>query len=353
MKKYFVQAAWLVPLALCLLCLPGRVQAQSVSLMIDGQSVALAQPPMMIHGRVMVPLRGVFERLGATVNYNADTHQISAVRTGANIALSLGSRVATINGKTNYLDVAPVNLDGRLLVPLRFVSEALGAQVNWTAYDRTVNILSRTGGVDILNTPTSARLISAISISPEHATVGQTVTITMTGAAGGTATTTLGNGDKLAMLETMPGKYTATYVVPRGLEGQRLDAAVNLSLPSGRTDTMTDMNALSVGGGVNLPNYAGGVLPMEVMAPNPAANVPQVFDVQGKTEPGALIRLRLLKNQNDEILSTQTIADLQGNYHFQVDTGKIGSGTHLVLQLRSEDAAGRFSDQTRLELTRQ
>ncbi len=347
---------------------PGRAELLSpqVLLMIDGERVALAQPAIMYQGRVMVPLRGVFEHLGATVNYDPATHSIMAQHLGTDIRLGLGSTQAMVNGDTRTLDVPPLNLNGQVMVPLRFISQALGAEVTWVASNRTVNILSRTGGVDVLNSPTrplpqspqsqnaqntsTSNLINAISVSPTSALPGQTVTVKMNGTPGGIASMIIGNSERIIMQESAPGTYIGTYAVPTNLEGKSQDVTIKLQLPNGPVDSITNINALSIGSILTTPN---GVLPLEVISPNPASKVSQIFDLTGKTEPKALVRVRVLKNQHDEIASLETFADDQGNFHLRIDTGNLGSGTHLIVQMQSENSGGKSSEQVQMELARQ
>jgi hypothetical protein len=111
---------------------------QNVSVQINGQPVSFDQPPVERAGRVFVPLRGVFERLGATVVYSNGT--INATGNGRTIQLHLGSTQATVNGQSQYLDVAPFLIGARTLVPLRFIAQSLGATVNWNSSNRTVYI---------------------------------------------------------------------------------------------------------------------------------------------------------------------------------------------------------------------
>jgi hypothetical protein len=112
--------------------------------MVNGQSVNFDQPPITRAGRVFVPLRGVFERLGASVVY--DNGQINATGDGCNISLNIGSTQATVNGSSQLLDVAPFVIGSRTLVPLRFVAQALGASVEWDQNSQTVRITGGIGG---------------------------------------------------------------------------------------------------------------------------------------------------------------------------------------------------------------
>ena len=105
---------------------------------VNGSGVSFSPPAMIQAGRVFVPLRGVFERLGASVVYANGT--INATGNGRNISLQIGSTQATVNGQPQAIDVAPFIVGASTYVPLRFVSEALGAQVNWDDSNRVVSI---------------------------------------------------------------------------------------------------------------------------------------------------------------------------------------------------------------------
>lgn len=119
--------------------------AQAVRVVVDGSPVAFDQPPITIGGRVLIPLRGVFERLGALVQWNPVNNSILATRGASQIQLAIGSRAAVVNGRQVLLDVPPMVVGGRTLVPLRFVSEAMGASVDWEPSTRTVFITSGAG----------------------------------------------------------------------------------------------------------------------------------------------------------------------------------------------------------------
>lgn len=98
------------------------------------------QPPVEQGGRILVPLRGVLERLGAFVRYHPGSRTVSAIRDATNIRLRVGSRRAQVDERTVTLDVPAFIVNGSVLVPLRFVSETLGARVTWNVGTRTVAI---------------------------------------------------------------------------------------------------------------------------------------------------------------------------------------------------------------------
>ena len=82
-------------------------------------------------GTLMVPLRSMFEQMGATVSYDAASKSVKASKPGAEVQVTLGKSEVLINGESRPLDVPPMMYKGVLLVPVRVISEALGAYVQW------------------------------------------------------------------------------------------------------------------------------------------------------------------------------------------------------------------------------
>jgi len=123
--------------------LAAAVPAGAQTVTINGSQVDFSPAPLIQSGRVFVPLRGVFERLGATVVYSNGT--IDATGSGSTIELHIGSTQATINGQPQTIDVAPFIVGASTYVPLRFVSTALGASVNWDNTNRIVSIVTSQG----------------------------------------------------------------------------------------------------------------------------------------------------------------------------------------------------------------
>lgn len=105
-------------------------------------TVELEVPASIIGGSTFVPLRFVGEALGAKVEWNGDLQVILLSRGTSQVQLSIGSRMAIVDGQIVELkDVPPpIIVKGRTLVPVRFISEAFGAQVSWNAATQTVTI---------------------------------------------------------------------------------------------------------------------------------------------------------------------------------------------------------------------
>jgi hypothetical protein len=119
---------------------PAMAQS-TVAVVVNGSQMQFDQPPIERAGRVFVPLRGVFEHLGATVVYDSGT--INATGNGRNVSLRIGSNQATVNGQVQTLDDAPFIVGSSTLVPLRFIAQALGASVDWNNNSSTVTIVGR------------------------------------------------------------------------------------------------------------------------------------------------------------------------------------------------------------------
>ncbi|MBV8204489.1 MAG: hypothetical protein JO195_05625 [Candidatus Eremiobacteraeota bacterium] len=116
--------------------------AAAPSIVIDGSNVSPDVPALAADGRVLVPLRGVFERLGAHVSYDAATQTASASLDGHFVQVTVGSRTAYVDGKRYDLDVGAREFGGRVMIPLRFVAQSLGVSVDYDGPSNTVVIVS-------------------------------------------------------------------------------------------------------------------------------------------------------------------------------------------------------------------
>ena len=110
-----------------------QASTTGVRVYLDGVQLAFAdQAPIIASGRTLVPLRFVSEAFGARVDWDPTTGSVPISLADTSILLRIGRRDVVINDRTVLLDVAPTLLNGRTMVPLRFVSEVLGAAVNWS-----------------------------------------------------------------------------------------------------------------------------------------------------------------------------------------------------------------------------
>ncbi len=114
--------------------------ADGITVLIDGALQVYDQPPVLVNDRTLVPMRGIFEALEATVFWDDATSTVTAVRGTDKIVLTIGNSTAYINDTPITLDVAPQLINDRTLVPVRFISESLGAEVTWKEESQQVCI---------------------------------------------------------------------------------------------------------------------------------------------------------------------------------------------------------------------
>ncbi|NLN86478.1 MAG: copper amine oxidase N-terminal domain-containing protein, partial [Syntrophomonadaceae bacterium] len=117
----------LILLAIVCCWTPNATAAPTVNL--DGRQLAFEVPPMIENGRTLVPLRAIFEEMGATVTWDPATYSATAVKSDTIVVLHVGSTTPTINGEVTQLDVPAKIVNGRTLAPLRFVGETFGGTV--------------------------------------------------------------------------------------------------------------------------------------------------------------------------------------------------------------------------------
>lgn len=115
---------------------------KQVNVVIDGKLQTFSQPAIVKKGSTLVPLRGVFEALKADVSWNAKTGTVTATKGSIKIVLTVGKSVAYVNGKAVTLTAKAEIINGSTMVPLRFVSESLKANVSWDSNTFTATITS-------------------------------------------------------------------------------------------------------------------------------------------------------------------------------------------------------------------
>ena len=118
-----------------------RIRIDDPVALVDSRQLTLDVPPMIISSRTMVPLRFIGDAFGARTDYNANTKGITITLGGTVIRLTVNSKTAMIGSKTVTLDSPATVIRGRTLVPTRFISEAFGAKVDWLPETKTVLIV--------------------------------------------------------------------------------------------------------------------------------------------------------------------------------------------------------------------
>jgi len=110
--------------------------------LINGEPFVLDIAPFIdkSSGRTMVPLRLIAEAFGASVSWDSTTYEVRIEHNNKTIILIIGLKIYVLNGITYKMDVAPTIKNGRTFVPIRFISEALDAEVQWDSYEQKVTI---------------------------------------------------------------------------------------------------------------------------------------------------------------------------------------------------------------------
>jgi len=89
-------------------------------------------------GTILIPLRSMFEQMGATVAYDASSKTVDVSKPGADVKVTVGKSEVVINGESRPLDVPPEIYQGTVVVPVRVISEGMGAYVLWVPEKRLV-----------------------------------------------------------------------------------------------------------------------------------------------------------------------------------------------------------------------
>jgi hypothetical protein len=117
------------------------LRTSDITVKIDGTQIQFDQPPIIQRGRTLVPMRAIFEALDCSVTWQQHNMSIiSIAKSGKVIFVQIDNTVMTVDGKDTILDVPPQLVNDRTLVPVRAISEALEARVEWNDATQTVNI---------------------------------------------------------------------------------------------------------------------------------------------------------------------------------------------------------------------
>lgn len=113
---------------------------QKIKVYVEGEQVIFDQEPIISNGRTLVPLRKIFEALNATVDWNSKTNSVIINKNNIKVQFAIGSKKMYVGEKEITLDVEAQEINGRTLVPLRAISEAMELNVNWDGKTKIVNI---------------------------------------------------------------------------------------------------------------------------------------------------------------------------------------------------------------------
>lgn len=113
-----------------------------IKVLLDGSELTFDVPPQIIDGRTLVPLRVIFEAMGAAVDWDTDTRTVTAVNDDTTVKMTVDYKKMYVGTEEITLDVPPQIIDERTLVPARAVAESFGAEVEWDGDNKIVTITS-------------------------------------------------------------------------------------------------------------------------------------------------------------------------------------------------------------------
>jgi hypothetical protein len=121
-----------------------KLKIGSSTMYVGGRPVVLEAAPIILNSRTLLPIRAVVEAVGGTIAWEALAQKVTIVRNDKTLELWIGRNVADLNGQSISIDsdskVVPIIMNGRTLLPLRFVAEALALDVQWDATTEGITI---------------------------------------------------------------------------------------------------------------------------------------------------------------------------------------------------------------------
>ncbi len=190
----------------------------------NGAAFTLDLPPQIVDGRTLVPLRFLAEALGASLQWESQEQRITVSAGPRTIVLWAGRREALVGSLVYKLDVAPLVVNGHTLVPLRFLTEHLGARVEWNEADQSL-LIAR--GVQPA-APRPGWLTGTATDERGAPLAGVTVTATAPGAAPGQTTYTTETDRQGQFALALPdGFYTVTARVSVAYHGEQYRFALH------------------------------------------------------------------------------------------------------------------------------
>ncbi len=169
-----------------------------IKVIMDGKTLTFDQEPIIRNNRTMVPMRAIFDEFDAEVNWDSKIRTVIAQKGSLSVVLTVDTPYAYINTVKKDLDSPAIIEGNRTLVPLRFISEALNAKVEWSSSTRTVTI-----STDDYVTP-SPSTETTTTASPSASTSATPATSATTSVTPSTSTTT----------STVPSTSASTSVTP-------------------------------------------------------------------------------------------------------------------------------------------
>lgn len=142
MKK-LVSMLSVIAMTLSMVVMPAMAK-DNITVELDGKAIEFDVQPQIINDRTMVPVRAIFEALGATVDWDQATQTVISTKGDTVIRLTIDNPVMKVNDKDVTIDAPACIVDERTLVPVRAISEAFNLSVDWDGATKTVIIKSST-----------------------------------------------------------------------------------------------------------------------------------------------------------------------------------------------------------------
>jgi hypothetical protein len=114
--------------------------SDGINVILNGNPLSFDVQPQIVNGRTMVPLRAIFEAMGATIDWDGATQTVTATNGDTVVVLTVGDTSPTVNGQIVIIDQPGIIVGGRTLAPLRFIAEAFGGTVEWDNATQTAVI---------------------------------------------------------------------------------------------------------------------------------------------------------------------------------------------------------------------
>ena len=188
---------------------PQETPTRSITVVINGQTLPDDVQPLVADGRVMLPLRTVFDALGIPVVRSGK--KITGVLPNGSLVIVIGASDAEVEGRTVHLDSPAVDLDGTTFIPLRFVAEAFGATVSYDGRGARVEIVSPLIGRNVgetVSAPGGRSIVKGNVSEVDNTSEPPSVTVT---AAGNERTIAINSDAKIYVEDvTLNTQLTAT-----------------------------------------------------------------------------------------------------------------------------------------------
>ncbi len=118
------------------------IAVEPTKVYVENKQIEMPVSPVIEDGRTLVPVRAIFESMGATIDWDAKNKTVTGETEDKVIKLVIGNKVALVNDKEIELDVPAKIINGSTMVPARFVAESLGAEVDWDNNTKSVLVNS-------------------------------------------------------------------------------------------------------------------------------------------------------------------------------------------------------------------